>query len=434
MATITFAATGDSIITRRISHLKDPDFLDLAALLRGADAAFNNLELPLPKEPVVPNSGKSLLSAPPYVVDELAWMGLNLFSIANNHSTDYMYTGLVDTMEALRERGVAFAGAGEDLGRARLPAYLETGAGRVALVAAATPFTTTAWGGWASEAAPAVRAVPASTRCATRRGMCWTPSASGRCRRSMPPWAPPPHRPPADFWRLFRRQAGRADLPGRHLPAGRAAGRDHRLAAGRFGRDRPLDTRREPAGRPGGREPARPRGPGQRPQLAGAGVFLVETARRWIDAGADMFIGHGPHMLRPMEMYKGKPIFYSLGNFAFMSETLERIPAEIYRYFGLTPEATPGELFDIRTGEREGKPRGFHAEPAYWEAIVPVASLPGPPSGLPGPAPHHPGPAPAARPAGSAASGLLCRRRGHPGAAGRHVAALRDGDHRGAPR
>ena len=72
-------------------------------------------------------------------------------------------------------------------------------------------------------------------------------------------------------------------------------------------------------------------------------------------------------------MYKGKPIFYSLGNFAFMTETLERIPAEIYRYFGLPLNATPDDLFDIRTGERDGKPRGFHANPAYWEAIVPVA-------------------------------------------------------------
>lgn len=36
-------------------------------------------------------------------------------------------------------------------------------------------------------------------------------------------------------------------------------------------------------------------------------------ARRLIDAGADAYIGHGPHQLRGIEIYKGRPIFYSLG-------------------------------------------------------------------------------------------------------------------------
>ena len=51
--------------------------------------------------------------------------------------------------------------------------------------------------------------------------------------------------------------------------------------------------------------------------------FMVKEARgnlrRWargvIDAGADAVVGHGPHVLRGVEFYNGKPIFYSLGNF-----------------------------------------------------------------------------------------------------------------------
>ena len=35
-----------------------------------------------------------------------------------------------------------------------------------------------------------------------------------------------------------------------------------------------------------------------------------------IDAGADLVVGHGPHVLRGMEFYKGRLIAYSLGNFA----------------------------------------------------------------------------------------------------------------------
>ena len=43
--------------------------------------------------------------------------------------------------------------------------------------------------------------------------------------------------------------------------------------------------------------------------------FLVELAHQAIDNGADAFVGHGPHVLRGIEIYKGKPIFYDLGEF-----------------------------------------------------------------------------------------------------------------------
>ena len=42
-------------------------------------------------------------------------------------------------------------------------------------------------------------------------------------------------------------------------------------------------------------------------------------ARRYIDAGVDLVIGSHPHVLQGIEYYKGKPIFYSLGNFVFGS-------------------------------------------------------------------------------------------------------------------
>lgn len=43
----------------------------------------------------------------------------------------------------------------------------------------------------------------------------------------------------------------------------------------------------------------------------------VLLARKFIDAGADLIIGHHPHVLQPVEVYKGKHIFYSLGHFLF---------------------------------------------------------------------------------------------------------------------
>jgi poly-gamma-glutamate capsule biosynthesis protein CapA/YwtB (metallophosphatase superfamily) len=42
--------------------------------------------------------------------------------------------------------------------------------------------------------------------------------------------------------------------------------------------------------------------------------YQVEQAHRMIDAGADVIFGSHPHRLQPMETYRGRPIFYSLGN------------------------------------------------------------------------------------------------------------------------
>jgi len=45
--------------------------------------------------------------------------------------------------------------------------------------------------------------------------------------------------------------------------------------------------------------------------------FQIEFSRAFIDAGADLVIGHHPHIIQPNEKYKDGWIFYSLGNFVF---------------------------------------------------------------------------------------------------------------------
>ncbi|MDH4151795.1 MAG: CapA family protein [Betaproteobacteria bacterium] len=45
--------------------------------------------------------------------------------------------------------------------------------------------------------------------------------------------------------------------------------------------------------------------------------YMTEIAHAVIDAGADIVIGHGPHYSLPVEIYKGKPVFYGLGSFSF---------------------------------------------------------------------------------------------------------------------
>lgn len=58
-----------------------------------------------------------------------------------------------------------------------------------------------------------------------------------------------------------------------------------------------------------------------------------EFAKKAIDAGADIIIGHHPHVPHGVEVYKGKVIFYSLGNFIFKhnyTRWMDNILARIY--------------------------------------------------------------------------------------------------------
>ena len=64
--------------------------------------------------------------------------------------------------------------------------------------------------------------------------------------------------------------------------------------------------------------------------------FCVEFAHRCIDAGAHAIVGTGPHMLRPIEIYKGCPIFYSLGDFIIQLETVKKAPVGFFEKQGMT--------------------------------------------------------------------------------------------------
>lgn len=52
-------------------------------------------------------------------------------------------------------------------------------------------------------------------------------------------------------------------------------------------------------------------------EYAGANYFQKDSARKFIDAGADLVLGAHPHVIQEMETYKDKKIYYSLGNFIF---------------------------------------------------------------------------------------------------------------------
>lgn len=92
-------------------------------------------------------------------------------------------------------------------------------------------------------------------------------------------------------------------------------------------------------------------------------AFLQPFARVCIEAGADAFFGHGPHVVRGIEIYRGKPIFYSLGNFYFQAETIRQIPQEIYANCGIASLA-PSDFFKKVMGR-------MFEDDVFWEGIAP---------------------------------------------------------------
>lgn len=86
--------------------------------------------------------------------------------------------------------------------------------------------------------------------------------------------------------------------------------------------------------------------------------FVIEFAHAMIDAGAGVVVGHGPHVLRGIEVYKGRPIFYSLANFIFENDLVELQPADSYELLGLDGDSLPSDYFSRRS-KNDTRRNGF---------------------------------------------------------------------------
>lgn len=348
----TMALTGDSILTRRLSVYAEPEFLKLIELLRGADVAFTNLEMlfhdyePYPMH----ESGGTYMRAEPALAKELAWAGFDMVSRANNHTGDYGVLGMRLTTRYVAEAGLVQAGVGESLAEAREARFLETRQARVALVSVASTFPDhSRAGGTRGDTTPrpglsplrfATRYVVKRDQLEALRGIFadlgLNPSGSGDELRGLrsrfvvgdtPAVRSEPH--PQDLAEIAAVVRGAS-----------------RLA------DYTIVTIHAHEGDGGPFRPAQ---------------FLVSFARAMVDAGADVFVGHGPHVLRGIEIYKGKPILYSLGDFIFQNETLLRLPSENYEAQGLGREAHVADFNDKRYDNDRS---GFPARREIWESVV----------------------------------------------------------------
>ena len=94
--------------------------------------------------------------------------------------------------------------------------------------------------------------------------------------------------------------------------------------------------------------------------------FLIELAHKAIDNGADVFAGSGPHVLRGIEIYKGKPIFYDQGEF-FREMDLPAVGLGTYRLHGLDPFTT--ELTETELNKQEIERRDVRA-PLHYQSYL----------------------------------------------------------------
>ena len=349
------ALAGDSIIDRRISVYDEPGYLQMFDRIRKADAAFTNFEMLIHnfEFPGAPVSGGTYMGAPAWVLDELKWAGFRLFGIANNHAFDFGTEGLLSNLRNLRQAGVVYAGAGENLARARAPGYLDTKKGRVALIACASTFSILSPAGVQR---PDLKGRPGLNPLRFKTTYTVEPATLASLRTLARANSAGEGAPAADGDLRFLGATFRAgDKPAvvtepdiRDLQEITAEIRDARRQA-----DWVMVSIHAHEGAPGDRE-----APAQ---------FLVTFAHAAIDAGADLFVGHGPHVLRAVEVYKGKPIFYSVANFIFQNESLPFQPQESYDQNNLPLTASPADYFDARSANDT---RGFPADQKIWESVI----------------------------------------------------------------
>jgi hypothetical protein len=101
--------------------------------------------------------------------------------------------------------------------------------------------------------------------------------------------------------------------------------------------------------------------------------MAIDFAHAAIDAGADVFYGNGPARPRGLEIYRGRPIVYSVG--MFFHQLPDRVQQDNIRRSGLDPwTTTPGEFYDAQFGdELAGEWGGSHGgleSPAIWTSLV----------------------------------------------------------------
>lgn len=247
------------------------ELVAVAEVLRGVDIAFGNLETPV-SERGTPVDKWINMRMPPALLADVVEMGFDIVTLANNHMWDFGEVAFYDTLRHLADHALPHVGAGANLDEAWAPELLALGEIDVAFLGATS---TLGPGSAAAEGRPGVAPIQVS------ESYHLDPPAS----------LEQPGSAPYVFTRAWPEDLERAIAA---VKAARAEADFVALA---------LHWGVPPFWRPRFQD--------------GLAEYQIEVGQALIEAGADVIVGHHPHSLQAVELYQGKPIFYSLGNFIF---------------------------------------------------------------------------------------------------------------------
>ena len=320
----TFAAVGD-IIVRRPVGTGDAGYQALTKVMREADVTYANMEGPILDEATFRGP---LAGGPKSVVDELKIMGVRIMTTANNHTMDSGNEGMYETNRLLDEAGIVHAGSGRNLADAREPRIAATKKGTVAVIGmySIDPSNSPEPSRYfdATNTKPGLNPlhvkpfnVVTAQQMQALKGI--RDSVYARRGEVEVPVAPVSPNEPADRLDLFRASYKVGPQPGnltyeinqndlRGIVTSVRTGKQladfvvvaihchqNSFAFQAYSHDN------------------------QTPD------FLVQLAHTVIDNGADVFVAHGVHTLRGVEIYKGKPIFYGVSNFFYHQDASQDV-------------------------------------------------------------------------------------------------------------
>lgn len=361
----TFIATGDAFITRRIPEGGYPGFDEIQTVIQAHDVRFNNLEITVHRQEGYPAafSGGTWAMTEPEVFQDLQKYGFNLFNTATNHTHDYSHGGILATIKHLQENGAIFAGSGSNLEEASAAAYLETANARVAMIAVCSTFHESGAAGNQS------------------RGMAGRPGLNPLRYSKI-------FHVEKNYFETLQKVADLTSLNAEKNDAIRTGYAqplpEDKLFFG--GLNFQCDMVNKKVTVPLKKDMDRILASIEEAkrqadyvlvslhahEFAGDDTtvpadFLKTFCHACIDVGADAILGHGPHELRGIEIYKGKAIFYSLGNFIFQTETVSMQPADAYENAGMPHDTPVGAYMDKRSNHGT---RGYVVQPNIWFAVM----------------------------------------------------------------
>ena len=243
----------------------------VAQLLQSADIAFGNLEAPVSDRGTAVEKWINM-RMPPELLSEVQDIGFTMLTIANNHMMDYGELAFIDTLNHLDDHQMAYVGAGLNLQQAWQAKILPVDGVQIAFVGAAS---TLGPGSAAAENRPGVAPIHVAES--------YHVDAAASMEQ--------PGSAPYVFTRAWPEDLDRAV----QVIEQAAQAADFVVAALHWGVPPAWRSRFQDS-------------------LAD---YQVEVGHALIEAGADVIIGHHPHSVQAVEVYRGKPIFYSLGNFLF---------------------------------------------------------------------------------------------------------------------